>query len=719
MNPASDSTRAVRAVLLLGILFYAVIVLRTAWVCDDAYITLRTVDNFTHGLGLRWNVAERVQTYTHPLWMFTLSAVYYVTQEAFYTTIAVSLLVSVAAVSVLVVWGARSLYWGLLALAALILSQAFIDYSSSGLENPMTHLLLAVFAVVFLWWKPGFGRLLLLGFIAALGMVNRMDTALLYGPALLIAWWEGPRLTGIFALALGFVPFGAWEIFSLVYYGFLAPNTAFAKLGTGLNDAEVMVQGLHYLQNALFRDTLTVAVMVAGVVAALLRGNRRALALAAGVVLYVFYVIKVGGDFMSGRFFTAPFFVAVALVTCYTEEERAQWHGRVAQWGARLAPVAVAFMLFGSVAWAGLGAPKTEAGQAQGRGWAKTTPTIFSGEDYGDQIQNFKDPNGVGDERRFYYRDAGLLQYARGVELPRSRFVAEGKAFRAVGKPIVRRAGSVGYRGYFAGPEVHLLDYYALGDPLLARLPALYNPNWRIGHFTRFVPEGYEATLRELQEKPVDYLDHTNVFEGMPWEWPFWEVLKNSLRGKNSGNLAAWPLEQNRIADEKLARYYDQLVLVTRGPLFSHARWEAIWKLNTGQYDYLIDRDAYRFAGLEKRVLNALAGEVGVAVNIRGLEVVLPEMSYAPGMTVTLDGDDIYRILLMRGSDLIATQDVGPSSQPRGGKASYDVNIGLAIAGSGYDAVRIFPVSGDKNYRVFGLALENESAGLADGAHGG
>ena len=33
---------------------------------------------------------------------------------------------------------------------------------------------------------------------------------------------------------LGFIPLIAWELFSLIYYGFLLPNTAYAKLNTGL-----------------------------------------------------------------------------------------------------------------------------------------------------------------------------------------------------------------------------------------------------------------------------------------------------------------------------------------------------------------------------------------------------------------------------------------------------------------------------------------------------
>jgi arabinofuranosyltransferase len=57
---------------LVVVLVFFVILNRT-WMSDDAYITLRTVDNFINGYGLTWNVNERVEVYTHPLWMLSLS----------------------------------------------------------------------------------------------------------------------------------------------------------------------------------------------------------------------------------------------------------------------------------------------------------------------------------------------------------------------------------------------------------------------------------------------------------------------------------------------------------------------------------------------------------------------------------------------------------------------------------------------------------------------
>ena len=34
---------------------------RSAWVCDDAFISFRYVDNLEHGLGLVYNAGERVE----------------------------------------------------------------------------------------------------------------------------------------------------------------------------------------------------------------------------------------------------------------------------------------------------------------------------------------------------------------------------------------------------------------------------------------------------------------------------------------------------------------------------------------------------------------------------------------------------------------------------------------------------------------------------------
>ena len=97
------------------------------------------------GQGARFNAVERVQAYTHPLWMLVLAAAYAITREAWLTAMAVGAAFSAA--SVLVMARGRVGSAGLVAaLAMLVASKAWVDFATSGLENPLLALLLALFA---------------------------------------------------------------------------------------------------------------------------------------------------------------------------------------------------------------------------------------------------------------------------------------------------------------------------------------------------------------------------------------------------------------------------------------------------------------------------------------------------------------------------------------------------------------------------------------------
>jgi len=78
-------------IIFITLILFTIVLIKTAWVSDDAYITFRTVDNFVNGYGLNWNINERVQTYTNTMWMFVISIAYYFTHEAYFTSILVSI----------------------------------------------------------------------------------------------------------------------------------------------------------------------------------------------------------------------------------------------------------------------------------------------------------------------------------------------------------------------------------------------------------------------------------------------------------------------------------------------------------------------------------------------------------------------------------------------------------------------------------------------------
>ena len=180
-------------VLALGValLLYGYCLLRTAWLCDDAYITFRTVGNFISGYGPTWNIAERVQAYTHPLWMLLLSGLFCVTADIYYSALFASIALSLAAVLIVAFGIARTLAQAILGLMILVFSKAFVDYSTSGLENPLSYLLLALFLRMYLPQEAMTPRRLLkLSLLAGLIVLNRMDLLLLVAP------WPWPMPSG-------------------------------------------------------------------------------------------------------------------------------------------------------------------------------------------------------------------------------------------------------------------------------------------------------------------------------------------------------------------------------------------------------------------------------------------------------------------------------------------------------------------------------------------
>src|SRR6266511_3782860 len=137
-----------KQIIYLFVFIIFIILIRTAWVADDAFLTMRTVDNFVNGYGLRWNVLERVQIYTHPMWMFLLSGVYYFIRDPFPVFYGLTILLSIIAIYIFGVKFTTSPAKAVVGFSVLIFSKAFIDYSTSWLEIPLTHLLIVVFLAV-------------------------------------------------------------------------------------------------------------------------------------------------------------------------------------------------------------------------------------------------------------------------------------------------------------------------------------------------------------------------------------------------------------------------------------------------------------------------------------------------------------------------------------------------------------------------------------------
>src|SRR5262249_18697245 len=139
-SEAEAEAAAARARMALlpvaALILYVLVLVRMAWVSDDAFITLRALDNLRHGYGLVSNPPDRVLGFTNPLWAFVMFLPLALSVNVYWTALLCGLVTSFIVALLLVRRlpsdpNARSL--GVLWLA---LSAAYIDFSTSGLENP-------------------------------------------------------------------------------------------------------------------------------------------------------------------------------------------------------------------------------------------------------------------------------------------------------------------------------------------------------------------------------------------------------------------------------------------------------------------------------------------------------------------------------------------------------------------------------------------------------
>jgi arabinofuranosyltransferase len=507
-----------------------------AWTFEDIFITYRVIDNFIHGFGLRWNVVERVQVVTHPLWMFLLMPVYYFSREIVLSTAVVSAICTMMAMVTLYRGKIyQSTAAALLAILILFLTKTFPTYSSSGFENPLSHLIACAFFIAVFRngiTTPSYKAPLL----AALGILTRIDTLLLYGPYLIaqIVFQRGQWKR----TAVGMMPLIVWGLFSFVYYGTLVPNTALAKIPDGIEQAVILRQGAAYISDLFEKDLLAAVVILLAVwsfVVALCEGGSERytsrfheplLLLNAGAVAYCIYIVWIGGDYLSYRFWSLPLLYSVILGVLRFE--------RLCKQGAKqLTPhaVLVAFTMLAGVSL-----------------WLETADGSQTTSIGDDRLKDFFAPLRLSD----YINHGWSLDHpwrSKGLQL---RTKAEDANSSSADKLSVEP--NVGIIGYYAGPQVHIMEPFALTEPLLARLPT--EGEWRIGHFPRRAPQGYVTWL---------------------------------LSG--DGDRLPSPLKG----------YLEKLTIVVRAPVFDSKRLRELLLFSTGAYDGLLRTYVWQRGGVRLR----------------------------------------------------------------------------------------------------------------------
>ena len=482
------------------------------WVSEDAFIGFRVVRHVLAGYGPVFNLGERVEVYTSPLWIALLAAWQALGRPVEVGSVAFGLLLSCAGLV-----GAQAGAWRLaerlhearggsgpdaadvrlaLPLGAVVFAALPVawDFTTSGLE---TGLAIAWLGGVF-WLLAGAremtsSRARVAAFAIGSGPLIRPDCGLFsvgFGCALLVIerYAAGRRLTawrcgelGVIAAAL---PLG-YQVFRMGYFAALVPNTALAK-EAGL---AYWSQGWRYTLDfigtyALWLPLLVVTVFVVALVRSARRGGHRvAVALVLAPILsglaHWLYVTRVGGDFMHGRLLLLSLFaVLLPLATVIVPVA-----GLVGWRRAALAGVAAWAIV--SALWLRVPYPGTVG------------PWLIADE-RGFSVHYFETPNPVRIED--YARHPALIQFSRRLlEFNRAVTLTQQEDLSfIVTVPLATSAPSsirlvlglanIGMLGYLAGPSVHVVDRLGLADPIGARLQLTVRD--RPGH-EKWLPEAW------------------------------------------------------------------------------------------------------------------------------------------------------------------------------------------------------------------------------------
>lgn len=522
------------------IIFIALITLM-AWQSDDAYHAYIMAKNLVEGNGFVYNIGERATASSCPLFTLVVAFGYLFIRKMFIVSLLICIVFSAWAFAIVVNTFCKNKTQVVVAAIIMMMSTAFMSYTSAGLENCQLFILTALFLKEFFAHKKyNTKSLLYLAILISLIAMTRMDAVLMFVPMILFVYLlRRDNVSFIKCVGLGItglMPFILWELFSLFYFGFFVPNTAFVKLGTNIPKIEYIKRGIQYFLNTLVCDPLVLVIPFIAILLVIVYKKLNYIMLSLGVLLYGIYVIYIGGDFMMGRHFTVMFFMSVICIleiinkenvkfTCLSNAKNNDNDKESANDNKSLIRFIYALTLACVI-------------------YSATTVVITRQFTFG---QNFNSP--ISDERAGYFKWTSLfnntISYLRTGKL--CILEAWNNDIEDMMREENTRGGILvmvpGITKYYYN-DLYLNDKYALGDPFLSKLPAVREENWRIGHMWRECPIGYNETIM---------------------------------------------FSENCIDNESLREYYEVIKLITQGDLFDSNRIKAIIDINLGKYDHLVE----------------------------------------------------------------------------------------------------------------------------------
>jgi len=200
-------------------------------ICDDAYISLVYAKNLFNGLGLIYNEGEQVEGYTNFVWTLIMSVPFFIKQDPI---IFIKVCGAISGI-VLAMATYSTLYrscgrlTAILTAALLISSESIIYMTQWGLETIFFAACLTSCLALMLGDKP---QIKLSAVVYAITCMTRIE-AIIFLPVLTLFLLFRSRKQCLTFIVLSMSIFSVYFLWRYQYYGYLMPNTFYAKVGGG------------------------------------------------------------------------------------------------------------------------------------------------------------------------------------------------------------------------------------------------------------------------------------------------------------------------------------------------------------------------------------------------------------------------------------------------------------------------------------------------------
>ncbi len=297
-----------KAVFWTTIVVAVLFTLRRQYIMDDAFISFRYAHNLIDGHGLVWNLGERVEGYSNFSWVMLVAGWMWFGIMPETSTYVMGIVLHFFCLLLTYRIAFKVLDnrdWAMVVLILFAMNFTVSGMATSGLETPLQLLLFLSVAYIFTHavsdgWNSK--RMLLLSIVLNLAMLTRPDSIVLVGMATAELYFTNKNWNirniayFIIPFLLILLPFLIWK---QSYYGSIIPNSFNAKV----HGMSGIGYGLFYIY--LFSLTyfcLPHMLMVAWKGKALWNDNRIIGYFALFSLVWIMYIVYVGGDFMDFRF---------------------------------------------------------------------------------------------------------------------------------------------------------------------------------------------------------------------------------------------------------------------------------------------------------------------------------------------------------------------------------------------------------------------------------